>query len=305
MKENYSMTELMEEYKKLSLNGDNLDLEFFTNFFKGINCDKYFFREIAGLELDNPEFERQRYTSLIEAGAQLACLDRDNIMLRSKDKRLKLSTKEYSDGVLNEVVSMYHSTPQGLYMFNVKAYCLNDEVNYVYDFVYNPLEQEKQVNVGVNTPWMFLVEENTIARNKPIEIKSEDISKFANKIYVDGLDVLYERLKKGETIEKISEDRIDYESENKEIIELSEILNLEKQEENKEVEQDNKNGLEIKQVVDVLLYLREKGIELSDEQRNIISLYSDVRSNNSNDNEYDDVDKNSELFEDQKNGKQK
>lgn len=258
MKENYLMEDIIEKYgkvefKKTNFHGNNSS-KFLSDLLKGIECNKCFFRTNDGLPLNSTQVEKS-YEPFIENGEQLVCLDQDNITIRSKDKRLTISTKDYSRACYNDVMTMHHSTKEGLYYFKLQAVTdvKGQVARYEFNLLHYPiLKGEDQMNVGVHQPVCFHVPEYTVAQYKPIEIVEEDIPKLTNKLFRDGLPALSEKVRKEEKIE------------------LQEF----KEPENKA---DNEQ-LNIKNVIDVLMYLNDKGIELSDEQKNMIYLYKNIDS---------------------------
>lgn len=295
MKENYLIEDIIEKYgkvefKKTNFHGNNSS-KFLSDLLKGIDCDKCFFRTNDGLPLNSTQVEK-KYEQFIENREQLACLDRDNITIRSKDKRLRISTEEYLSYSYNEVMTMHHSTEEGLYYFRLQAVCdANREVKrYEFDLLHYPLQKgESQMNVGVEQPICFVDPEYTVAHYKPIEIVEEDIPKLTNKLFREGLPVLCEKIRNGEKFEITKEDRKYYGDLAEEVIEVNENVQeshepLIKEDNESIVENDvqvNKEfneNLNVNQVIDVLLYLRDKGIELSDEQKNLIYLYGEVNS---------------------------
>lgn len=268
MENKISMEELLERYQKMC--SDSLrrypdyyrspDLKFVNDFFKGVDCREYYFKDAERSWYNKDRFVRL-YAPLIEANEQVAFLDTTLFELISKNKRVSL-TLERNDPennlAPNDAIEMVDSTPDGIYLFRLRDYLGLGGSRYSCDMYFYPDEELR--NVGIDKPIFLLIDTNAVVVNKTLSIVEEDIPKIANKIYRNGLPYLHEIFKNGGTLEITDEDRKYYE------------LAAEK-----DITKENKKSNE-KRTVEQLIALRDMGIELSPEQYSMISLHERLNS---------------------------
>lgn len=192
-----------------------LDQNTISDFYRGVYCDEFYFKTLAS-EFGKSDYNEdgvyaRRYIPLINEGKQVSVLDPYRLEVISKYKRMILNNKrnDPNDNLAPEkAIEMFQSSEEGLYYFVLKDYVGIAGNKYSYDMLFYP--NESYYDVGGHFPFLLVYPESVVASGETLEISDEDIVRFANKVYREGLPHVCEMIRSGEKLEFTDEDRAYY-----------------------------------------------------------------------------------------------